>query len=87
MSPSGHPADHPLFMRLNFHLSVLHSLPNKFFVLDQIHSICRQQINVAKIMISVSDQVENIVGKGENAGYQHFFFSQNVFKRLLALSN
>ena len=27
--------------------------------------------------------VENIVGKGENAGYKHFSFSHNVFKRLL----
>ena len=26
--------------------------------------------NVAKIMISPCDRVENIVGKGENAGYQ-----------------
>ena len=26
----------------------------------------------AKIMISVFDSVENIVGKGENAGYQDF---------------
>ena len=35
-------------------------------------------------MISVSDRVENIVGKGENAGYQHFLlFPQCFFKRLL----
>ena len=26
--------------------------------------------------------IENILGKGENAGYQHFSFSHNVFKRL-----
>ena len=25
------------------------------------------------MIISVFDRVENIVGKGENAGYQHFF--------------
>ena len=30
------------------------------------------KLNVVRIMISVSDRVENIVGKGENAGYQHF---------------
>ena len=35
-------------------------------------------------MISVFDTVENIVGKGENADYQHFLhFSHNVFKRLV----
>ena len=32
-------------------------------------------------MISVFDGVENIVGKGENAGYQHFhLFSQSFLK-------
>ena len=28
--------------------------------------------NVAKIVIFGFDSVENIIGKGENAGYQHF---------------
>ena len=30
--------------------------------------------------ISICDMVENIVRKGENAGYQLFSFSHNVFK-------
>ena len=30
------------------------------------------KLNIAKLIISVFDQVENIVGKEENAGYQHF---------------
>ena len=30
------------------------------------------KLNVAKMMIYLSDGVENTVGKGENAGYQHF---------------
>ena len=30
----------------------------------------------------VFDRDENIEGKGENAGYQHFSFFYNVFKRL-----
>ena len=34
-------------------------------------------------MIFAFDRVENIVGKGENAGHQHFLFSDNVFKGLL----
>ena len=33
------------------------------------------------MIFSVFDRVENIVGKGENAG---FSFSHNVFKRLLS---
>ena len=31
------------------------------------------------MMIPIADRVENIVGKGENAGYQHFSYSHNVF--------
>ena len=30
------------------------------------------------------DRVEIIFGKGENAGFQHFFLSHNVFKRRLS---
>ena len=36
------------------------------------------------MIISVSDRVENIVGKGEIAYTSNFFFFQNVFKRLLS---
>ena len=32
------------------------------------------------MMISPFDIVENTVGKGENAGYQHFLFSHRVFQ-------
>ena len=33
------------------------------------------------MIISVFDRVENIVGKGENAGYQHFLLFQRCFKK------
>ena len=41
-------------------------------------------------MISVFDRIENIVGKGENVGYQHFrhfpqFFQQASFFESLTL--
>ena len=32
-------------------------------------------------MIYVFDRVENIVGKGENAGYQHFLLFSHCFKK------
>ena len=32
-------------------------------------------------MISVFDSVENIAGKGENAGYQHFLLFPQCFER------
>ena len=37
--------------------------------------------NVAKKMISPSDKVEIIVGKGENAGYQHFLLFPLCFQK------
>ena len=32
-------------------------------------------------MISVFDRVENIVGKGEDAGYQHFLLFTQSFQK------
>ena len=37
-------------------------------------------LNVTQIMISVSNMVENFVGKEENAGDSIFSFFHNVFK-------
>ena len=36
--------------------------------------------NVAKMMISVFDRVISIVGKGQNAGYQHFLLILQCFQ-------
>ena len=33
------------------------------------------------MIISVFDRVENIVGKGENAGYQHFLLFPQCFEK------
>ena len=44
-------------------------------------------INVAKMIISVSYWVENIVGKGENAGYQHFLLFQQCFQKASPLGS
>ena len=38
-------------------------------------------------MISVCDRLENIVGKGENAGYHIFSFSLNVFRSFPVLGH
>ena len=37
--------------------------------------------NVVQIMTCVSDRVENIVGKGENPGYQHYLLFQQCFQK------
>ena len=38
--------------------------------------------DVAKRMISVFNRVENTVGKGENAGYQHFLLFPQCFQKV-----
>ena len=40
------------------------------------------KINGAEMMISHPDRVENIAGKGENAGYQQFFLFPQCFQKL-----
>ena len=45
---------------------------NKILNKTKSKAFADNKINVAQMMISVFDKVENIVGKGENAGYQHF---------------
>ena len=37
------------------------------------------KLNVAKMMIPLFNRVENTVGKGENAGYQHFLLFPQSF--------
>ena len=36
---------------------------------------------VSQMMICVTDWIENIVGKGENAGYQHFLLFPRCFQK------
>ena len=51
----------------------LNSLPNNtFFDWTKFKAFADDKLNVTKIMISVFDREENIVGIGENAGYQRF---------------
>ena len=59
------------------------SLPNgKILDWSKLKAFAGNKINGSKMMISLSDRVENIVGKGENAGYQHFLlFPQCFFKK------
>ena len=48
-------------------------MPNdKILDVTKLKAFADDKINIAQMMTSVYDSVENIVGKGENAGYQHF---------------
>ena len=55
-------------------------------ILDHIKlkAFADDKLNVTKLVISVLDKVENIVGKGEIACTSNFSFSSNAFKRLLS---
>ena len=57
------------------------SLPNdKILPLTKLKAFADDKFSVAKTMISVFDGVENIAGKGGNAGYQHFLLFPQYFK-------
>ena len=48
---------------------------------NKLKAFADDKCNVAKIMIPVSDRVEDIVGKGGNAGYHHCFLFPQCFQR------
>ena len=69
-------------LSMMYHLKMHNLLPKQQnFDLNQIESICRRQFTVARMMISILDRAENIVGKGENAGYQHFLLFPQFFRK------
>ena len=66
-------------------LHVVNSLPNnKMLDLYKLKAFAGVKLNFAKMMISVCDRVKNIVGKGENAGNQHFLFFPSLFLKFFS---
>ena len=62
--------------------TLVNSLPNdKILEWSTLKAFADDKLKVAKIMISVLDSIENIVGKGENAGYQHFLLFLQCFQK------
>ena len=60
----------------------VNSLPHdKILDVTKLKAFADSKTKVAKMMISVIDRVENIVGKGENAGYQHFLLFSQCFQK------
>ena len=69
---NGLTSDKPLF----------NSLPNnKILFATKLKAFADDKLNVAKMLFSLFDRVENIVGKGENAGYQHFLLFPQCFPK------
>ena len=61
-------------------LDLFNPIPNdKILDWSKLRAFADHKIFVAEMMISHSDRVENIVGIGENAGYQHFLLFPHYF--------
>ena len=74
---------HFLVLSLNG-ICLLKSLPNDK-ILEwnnlKVLNFADNNINITKMKISVFDTVGNIVGKGENASYQHFLLFLQFFQK------
>ena len=67
----------------SYHKSAINSLPNdKILDWSKLKAFADGNFNIAKVMIFVCDRVENIIGKEENAGYQHFLLFPQCFQKL-----
>ena len=53
----------------------------KFLDWFKLKAFTDDNIHVAEKLIFVLGRVENIVGKGENAGYQHFLLFPQCFQK------
>ena len=57
--------------------SIVNPLPNgKILDVTKLKAFADDKLNFAEVTVSVFDRVEKTVGKGENAGYQHFLHFQ-----------
>ena len=62
------------------------SLPNdKTLDMTKSKAFADNKLNITKITISSFDSIENTVGKGRNAGYQHFLPFPTVFSKAFIL--
>ena len=66
--------------------SCINPLPDdKSLLLSKLKAFADKNFNVVQVMQFFYDRVENIVGKGENAGYKPFLlFAQCFFYQLLS---
>ena len=52
-----------------------------FFLLNKLKALTDDKSSIGKIIIFNLDRVEKIVGKGENAVYQHFLLFSQCFQK------
>ena len=53
----------------------------KIWNVTKLKVFADDKFNIDKMTISLLDKLENTVGKGENAGYQHFLLFPTVFSK------
>ena len=62
----------------------MNTLPNdKILELSKLKAFADDEINANQKLKFDLERIENIVGKGENAGYQHFLLFPRCFHNLL----
>ena len=60
----------------------INPLPNdKIFCLSKLKAFADDKINETQKLRYILEWIENIVGKGENAGYQHFLLFPQCFQK------
>ena len=63
-------------------LFFFNSLPSdRILDLSKLKAFTDDKVNVNENLKTVFGRVENIVGKGENAGYQHFLLFPQCFQK------
>ena len=62
---------------------MVNPLPNdKFLDWSKLKAFADEKMNVTQKTNFYLESVENIVGKGENAGYQHFLFLCPPYRKM-----
>ena len=79
---TNHKKDPIIIVSQTTSILVFNSLPNdKMLDLSKLKAFADDKMNRIKKSRLVSGRVENIVGKGENAGYQHFLLFPQYFQK------
>ena len=55
--------------------------------ITKLKAFADNKVNIAKMTISLFDRVENTVGKGENAGNQHFLHFPQGFPKPFSIGS
>ena len=55
--------------------------------MTKLKAFADDKLNITRMMASPLDRVENTVGKGENAGYQHFLLFPQCFQKPFSLGS